>query len=388
SDLRQKIVESVNAYIDRICLMGCSLGGFYALHMRHPAICHIVAWNPAVFPAAQLKDFVGTQTRFTDGEEWEFTDEALYSYAAAPDPRPWLNDVWLEERRLAQHSWEKEQPSLCLSGAQRVTFSPSEGAGEKGGLPPAEREARFEPPRDIFLGTRDELINHRLTRAYWQGWANLHKIESGHQIADYSHAAELLKKGMLSASFADWRPGEKWAEEFANAGHFDMAGIFPANGREEEVCDFMWKFDQSYLRLQGVKDGREETLFAVFFHARFEPKERRLLRGLAAFCGAKRFAFLRADSTGASHVLAARPRMDSESPAALPKGCRSFSGAVQALFKGWQGQGAHWQGHVRHGSWITAMERGMFAQRWDACEDPIAKCVAIQAEAQADSKKH
>ncbi|MBR5734883.1 MAG: hypothetical protein IKX79_05040, partial [Desulfovibrionaceae bacterium] len=96
-----------------------------------------------------------------------------------------------------RHSWEKEQPSLSLGGAQRVTFSPSEGAGEEGGLPPAGREARFEPPRDIFLGTRDELINHRLTRAYWQGWANLHSIDSGHQIEDYSHAAELLKKGML-----------------------------------------------------------------------------------------------------------------------------------------------------------------------------------------------
>ena len=197
SGLRQQIVESINANIDCICLMGCSLGGFYALHMRHPAICHIVAWNPVVFPAMQLKDFVGTQTRFTDGEEWEFTDEALYSYAAAPDPRPWLNEVWLEEQRLVQHSWEKEKSSLSLGGVGRAVFSPTEGAGEKGGLSPAEREAHFEPRRDIFLGTRDELINHRLTRAYWQGWANLHSIDSGHQIEDYSHAAELLKKGML-----------------------------------------------------------------------------------------------------------------------------------------------------------------------------------------------
>ncbi len=194
SALRQQILRSINTAADRICLMGCSLGGFYALHLRHHAICHVVAWNPVIFPAIQLENFVGTNTRFTDGEEWEFTDEALYSYAVAPDPRPWHNGMWLEERRLALQGKEGEKASLSFSGGQRVTLSLSEGLGVR--LPLGEREARAEPQRDIFLGTRDELINHRLTRVYWNGWAELHSIDCGHQIADYSHAAALLKKGM------------------------------------------------------------------------------------------------------------------------------------------------------------------------------------------------
>ncbi len=63
-----------------------------------------------------------------------------------------------------------------------------------------------------------------------------------------------------------------------------MAGIFSASGREEEVRGFMWEFGQPYLDMRGIKDGREETLFAVFFHVRFAARERRLLCGLAKFC--------------------------------------------------------------------------------------------------------
>ena len=162
ADIRRQIAEQLGSG-DRVCLMGSSLGGFYALNLRHPAICHVVAWNPVIYPAVQLGPLAGRNTRFTDGAEWEFTRDALLSYAAAPDPRPWRNSVWQEERRLAA-----------------------------GGAAP--------PPRDIFLGTHDELLSSPLARAYWQGAAVLHDIDSGHSIADYGHAAAVLKSGLALES--------------------------------------------------------------------------------------------------------------------------------------------------------------------------------------------
>lgn len=51
--------------------MGSSLGGFYALELRHSFIIHAVSWNPVVFPAMQLEQFLGHNVRFSDGQAWE-----------------------------------------------------------------------------------------------------------------------------------------------------------------------------------------------------------------------------------------------------------------------------------------------------------------------------
>ena len=185
ASIRRQILESVDTEKDRLTVMGSSLGGFFALQLRHPAIVHAVAWNPVVFPAIQLEQFLGQNTRFGDGVEWEFTRETLLSYAQAPDPRPWQNAIWACELRATA----KEGPmSFSMSGpCEEVT--------------PADSPVRPAnvPWRDIFLGDNDELLDARLTRAFWQGCAELHDIISGHQIMDYGHAITLLKQGKCLA---------------------------------------------------------------------------------------------------------------------------------------------------------------------------------------------
>ena len=177
SDIRRQILEKIDPKIDRICLMGSSLGGFFALNLRHPAICHVVAWNPVIYPAVQLERFIGKNTRFTDGIAWDFSHEILLSYAAAPDPRPWHNTIWQEECRIAVDS-AGDVEKAC-------------------GMTPVQCDASKIPARDIFLGTHDELLNSQLARAYWNGVARLYDIDSGHSIVDYWHAAWLLKSDMV-----------------------------------------------------------------------------------------------------------------------------------------------------------------------------------------------
>ena len=172
-DMRRQISRQVSPS-DRVCLMGSSLGGFYALNLRGPAICHVVAWNPVIYPAVQLEPFTGRNTYpMPAGRSPKITRRTLLSYAGAPDPRPWHNRVWREEQ--------------ARDG----------GSGGRTAAP---------PPRDIYLGTHDELLNSPLARAYWQGAATLHDIDAGHSIADYSPAADVLKRGSVPC-LEGWRPG-------------------------------------------------------------------------------------------------------------------------------------------------------------------------------------
>ena len=133
---------------DKICLLGTSLGGFYALSLRHPSIKRVVAWNPVVFPALQLLQFVGLNVRFHDGVPWEFRREIAVSYAEAPDPRVWAN---------------------------RLNPAPGYPA----------------PVRRVIIGDRDEILNSELCIAYWRQAASLSIIESGHSVENYDHLLKI-----------------------------------------------------------------------------------------------------------------------------------------------------------------------------------------------------
>jgi len=136
------------------CLMGTSLGGFYALQLRLPNIAKVAAWNPVIFPPLQLSRFLGENTRFTDGQKWNFDRSALLSYAVAPDPRPWQNPAWKQKYG--------DNGPIC-------------------------------PERLIFLGDHDELLDHEISRIFWFGHAPVEIISSGHSIADFSHARNFLE---------------------------------------------------------------------------------------------------------------------------------------------------------------------------------------------------
>lgn len=195
ASLRRQIAAFVDTQHDHLTVMGSSLGGFFALQLRHPATVHAVAWNPVVFPAIQLEQFLGLNTRFSDGTDWEFTREILLSYAQAPDPRPWWNELWLYEQDVAGEDRETSEDCPVTPGTQRGALSVTL---PRGGVALANHTgdgAERIPRRDIFLADHDELLDARLTRVFWQGAATLHDIASRHQILDYRHAVSLLKEG-------------------------------------------------------------------------------------------------------------------------------------------------------------------------------------------------
>ena len=373
ASIRQQISEAIDEKNDRLTVMGSSLGGFFALQLRHPAIMHTVAWNPVIYPAIQLEQFLGTNTRFSDGAEWEFTREALLSYAQAPDPRPWRNEMWLREQRRAKGEAALSQPCFELGGRGFTLLAGDRGESLKGASSagsPAEREAKRLPQRDIFLACRDELLDSRLARAFWHGHADLHSIESGHQIFDYSHAAEILKSGTMLETFASWESGAAWASPFCEAALFSMAALFAPVEKLDDARRLLWLADVPYLEMQGRKSGASFPLAAVFFHPRHEERTRRLIAGLVKFCGGHSYTLLSADGKALRHQCAANRLHDAEY--ALPLEGRSFAAAVHAAFPGWQGESAEWHGHEPHGSFNRAMIRAHFAHLWDWHEDPVA----------------
>lgn len=149
----EKLLEFISTETqpdEKLCLMGTSLGGFYALQLRHQGIAKVAAWNPVLFPALQLARFTGENTRFTDGQKWIFGRDALLSYAVAPDPRVWDNFYWTR-----------------LDGEI--------------------------PKRMIFLGDHDDVLDHEVTEEFWAGHAPIQTISSGHSIENFDHALDFLK---------------------------------------------------------------------------------------------------------------------------------------------------------------------------------------------------
>ena len=62
---------------ERDCLIGSSLGGFYATHLAERHGCRTVLLNPATRPYEKLADRVGTHEPWHGGEPFEFRAEYL-----------------------------------------------------------------------------------------------------------------------------------------------------------------------------------------------------------------------------------------------------------------------------------------------------------------------
>lgn len=151
AQLEEQISQEAGA--EPVCLLGASLGGFYALQLRLARTARVAAWNPVIFPALQLAQFAGENIRFTDNQKWHFGREAQLSYARALDPRLWENMAW-------QSRFNGNGPAC--------------------------------PERKIFLGNADQVLDHELSLVYWQGYAPLEVIASEHSIADFGHARSFL----------------------------------------------------------------------------------------------------------------------------------------------------------------------------------------------------
>ena len=110
-------------------LVGSSLGGFYASQAAAILGCPCALFNPVVRPAEALRQFLGRNTHFHTGAQWEFTPAMLESYAAFPDTRT------------------------------------------------------VNIPRFLVLGRQDEVLDPQCARDYWQGHARIHETDDAHSLA-------------------------------------------------------------------------------------------------------------------------------------------------------------------------------------------------------------
>lgn len=58
---------------EKLCLIGSSLGGFYATFLAEKFSCRAILINPAVKPPRDLEKYVGVTTAYHSDEVFEFT---------------------------------------------------------------------------------------------------------------------------------------------------------------------------------------------------------------------------------------------------------------------------------------------------------------------------
>ncbi len=70
-----------------LCLVGSSLGGFYATHLAEKCGAKAVLINPAIDPHIGLRAYLGRQTNLHTGEPYELTEVYLREWAKLYAPR-------------------------------------------------------------------------------------------------------------------------------------------------------------------------------------------------------------------------------------------------------------------------------------------------------------
>ena len=71
----------------RVCLVGSSLGGFYATHLAEKHGARAVLINPAIEPHVGLRAFLGPQVNLHTGEPYELTETHLRQLQRLVVPR-------------------------------------------------------------------------------------------------------------------------------------------------------------------------------------------------------------------------------------------------------------------------------------------------------------
>lgn len=96
---------------NEICLIGSSLGGFYATHLAEKHDARAVLINPAIDPHEGLRAFLGAQQNLHTGEQYELTEDHLAQWERLCVSRvtPWrylllveTGDEVLDYRRAVQ----------------------------------------------------------------------------------------------------------------------------------------------------------------------------------------------------------------------------------------------------------------------------------------------
>ncbi len=89
--LAQQAATNGRTARDNLCIIGSSLGGFYATWLAQRLDCRAVLLNPAVKPPRDLEKYVGVTTQFHSDAPFEFKPEyvdELRAYAVSAITRP------------------------------------------------------------------------------------------------------------------------------------------------------------------------------------------------------------------------------------------------------------------------------------------------------------
>ena len=71
----EKLIERYSKF--EICLMGSSLGGYYASYFATKLKAKVVLINPAIYPLEGFDIYLGKNENFSTGEEFYITDEDI-----------------------------------------------------------------------------------------------------------------------------------------------------------------------------------------------------------------------------------------------------------------------------------------------------------------------
>ena len=71
----EKLIERYSKF--EICLMGSSLGGYYASYFATKLKAKAVLINPAIYPLEGFDIYIGKNKNFSTGEEFYITDEDI-----------------------------------------------------------------------------------------------------------------------------------------------------------------------------------------------------------------------------------------------------------------------------------------------------------------------
>ena len=87
ADAMRALMTGVSAWpVDRMAVIGSSLGGFYATAVAERRGCRAVLLNPGVDPARDLADAIGATTAWHSGEPFDFRPEYVDELRAIAPP--------------------------------------------------------------------------------------------------------------------------------------------------------------------------------------------------------------------------------------------------------------------------------------------------------------
>lgn len=131
----EKLSKQIIDLREPCILIGTSLGGFYASRLLiNYTVAGAVMFNPCNFPAEELQQFIGLNTNFSTGEQYELTDCVVDTYSMA-----------------------------------------------------TEFDLRFVmKPKLVYLANNDELINNTKSESYWNDYAHIEWFEGNHRVTDFS----------------------------------------------------------------------------------------------------------------------------------------------------------------------------------------------------------